>query len=83
MRDFHISFICAALAFAAPAAAKDLDPDQRSRVISACAADAMRLCPQSLTSQNEAVSCMMKQRRQLGPACRSAYDQVVRVLAQK
>ena len=72
-----------AFSFCADVKAKDLDADLRQQVIANCSADAIRLCPQSLTSENEAVSCMRKKRRELTPVCRAAYDQVVRVLAQR
>jgi hypothetical protein len=91
MRDLNHIFtgaprILAALAlltFGASALAKDLDPDLRQQVIASCSADAMRLCPQSLGSESEAVSCMSKKRRELTDTCRVAYYRVVRVLAQK
>ena len=63
--------------------ARDLDADLRQQVVASCSADAYRLCPQSLGSENEAVSCMRKKRRDLTPVCRAAYDQVVSVLAQR
>ncbi len=72
-----------AFSFCSALKAKDLDADLRQQVIANCSADAMKLCPQSLTSESEAVSCMRKKRRDLTPVCRAAYDQVVRVLAQK
>jgi len=87
MRDLnHIltgALALAAVALAGAASAKDLDPDLRQQVIASCSGDAMRLCPQSLNNESEAVSCMRKKRRDLTPVCRAAYDQVVRVLAQK
>jgi len=49
-----------ASSFCAGAKAKDLDADMRQQVIASYSADAMKLCPQSLTSESEAVSCMRK-----------------------
>ncbi len=72
-----------ALSFVANVQAKDLDPDLRQQIVASCSADAMRLCPQSLSSQDEAVSCMRKKRHDLTPVCRAAYEQAVRVLAQR
>ena len=84
MRDLnHILTGALAFALAATACARDLDPDLRQQVIASCNGDAMRLCPQSLGNESEAVSCMRKKRRDLTPVCRAAYDQAVRVLAQK
>jgi hypothetical protein len=51
-------------------------------VIASCSSDAYRLCPQSLGSESDAVSCMKSKRSQLEQTCRVAYDKVVRVLAQ-
>ena len=48
------------------AMAKDLDPQTRSYVIASCSTDAYRLCPQSLGSAKDAVSCMQTKRRELG-----------------
>jgi hypothetical protein len=63
------------------AVARELDPQMRQNVIFSCSADAYRLCPQSLGTEREAVECMKRKRRELGPACRTAYDKVVRILA--
>jgi len=54
----------------------------RQYVIANCSEDAYRLCPQSLGSEHDAVSCMKSKRSLLNQTCRSAYDKVVRVLAQ-
>ena len=62
--------------------ARDLDPDLRQMVILNCSQDAYRLCPQSLGSEHDAVSCMRAKRSQLNQTCRVAYDKVARVLAQ-
>jgi hypothetical protein len=87
MRNFVLSLPIAgaaiALTFIADVNAKDLNPDLRQQVIASCSSDAIRLCPQSLSSQDEAVSCMRKKRHDLTPVCRAAYEQVVRVLAQR
>ena len=79
----HLFTGALALALVAPAGAKDLDPDLRQQVIASCSADAMRLCPQSLGSESDAVSCMSKKRREVSDICRFAYNRVVRVLAEK
>jgi hypothetical protein len=71
--------ICAGLTNAA--LAQDLDPNMRQLVIASCSTDAYRLCPQSLGSEKDAVSCMASKRRQLGQICRVAYDKAARVLA--
>lgn len=67
---------------AGAAQARDLDPETRQFVIVSCSVDAQRLCPQSLSSQQDAVSCMKTKRRELGQSCRSAYDKAVRILSQ-
>ena len=64
------------------ALARDLDPDLRQFVIASCSQDAYRLCPQSLSSEKDAVSCMRSKRSQLAGVCRTAYDKAARVLAQ-
>ena len=69
-----------ALAFGANA--RDLDPSLKQYVIASCSEDAFRLCPQSLTSERDAVSCMKTKRSQLNQTCRVAYDKAVRVLSQ-
>lgn len=94
MRDFNLSLIgarrlrallvsAAVSVSCATAIAKNLDPDLRQQVLASCSADAYRLCPQSLGSEGEAVSCMRKKRHELTDTCRTAYDRVVRTLAQK
>jgi hypothetical protein len=62
--------------------ARELDPDLRQQVIASCSQDAYRLCPQSLGSEQDAVSCMKSKRSQLEQTCRVAYDKVARVLRQ-
>ena len=75
--------IALALATGASAvAARELDAELRQTVIASCGADAYRLCPQSLGSEKDAVSCMRSKRAQLNQVCRVAYDKVVRVLRQ-
>ena len=67
---------------AAPAGARDLDPAMKQYVIASCSGDAFRLCPTSLTSEQDAVACMRTKRSELNKVCRVAYDKVVRTLAQ-
>lgn len=74
--------IVAASMLVGAANAAELAPDMRQYVIASCSADAFRLCPQSLDSENSAVKCMRTKRRELGQTCRVAYDKAVRVLAQ-
>jgi hypothetical protein len=62
--------------------ARELDPDLRQNVIASCSQDAYRLCPQSLGSEHDAVSCMKSKRSQLDQICRVAYDKAARVLRQ-
>ena len=62
--------------------ARELDADLRQYVIASCGQDAYRLCPQSLGSENEAVSCMRSKRSQLSQTCGAAYEKAVRVLRQ-
>ena len=80
----HCALIAAmaagALAFGAQA--RDLDPALKQYVIASCSEDAYRLCPQSLGSEREAVSCMSHKRAQLNQTCRGAYDKAVRILSQ-
>lgn len=64
------------------ASARDLDPTLVQYVIASCSQDAYRLCPQSLSSEKDAVSCMKAKHSQLNGICRTAYDKVARVLAQ-
>jgi len=65
------------------ACARDLDPELRQYVIASCSTDAYRLCPQSLGSEHDAVSCMKSKRSQLNQVCRSAYDKAARTLASR
>ena len=62
--------------------ARELDPNLKQYVIATCSSDAYRLCPMSLGSERDAVSCMKTKRAQLNHACRVAYDKVARILAQ-
>ena len=64
------------------ASARELDPDLRQYVIASCSQDAYRLCPQSLGSEHDAVSCMKTKRSQLSQTCGVAYEKAVRVLRQ-
>ena len=75
------AFIIAAGLAVGAAQARDLDPETRNYVIATCSTDAYRLCPQSLSNEQAAVSCMRARRRELGSACRVAYDRVARILA--
>ncbi len=65
------------------ALASELAPDLKQEVISNCAPDAYRLCPQSLSSVSDAAVCMRHNRAHLTPTCRVAFDRAVRILAQK
>lgn len=73
-----------ALAVASPclAGAQDVSPELRQAALDNCTGDAVRLCPQSLTDEGQAVSCMATKRPQLSPNCRVVYDRVARVLKQ-
>ena len=81
-RSYFRLLLAAGLLASTAAGARDLDPQVKQYVISTCSGDAYRLCPQSLTSEKDAVSCMKTKRRELGPACRMAYDKAARLLAQ-
>lgn len=73
----------AAVLAALPAAeARELDAALKSYVIASCSDDAFRLCPTSLSSENDAVACMRAKRALLNQTCRSAYDKAVRTLRQ-
>ena len=65
------------------AGARDLDPELRQYVMASCSDDAFRLCPQSLGSEHDAVSCMKSKRAQLNKLCRSAYDKAAHTLAMR
>ena len=87
-RRFHLpSTVRAVLALGAmvaainAASARDLDPELRQYVMASCSDDAYRLCPQSLGSEHDAVSCMKSKRAQLNRLCRSAYDKAAHQLA--
>ena len=81
MHGAHLAAIAVgALAFSANA--RDLDASLKQYVIASCSEDAVRLCPQSLGNEHDAVSCMKTKRSQLNQTCRAAYDKAVRVLAQ-
>jgi hypothetical protein len=83
LKTLLVRGLLAACALAVQGAqARDLDPETRQFVIASCSMDAQRLCPQSLTSTQDAVSCMKSKRRELGHSCRSAYDKAVRILSQ-
>jgi hypothetical protein len=64
------------------AGALDVSPALRDQAIQNCQGDALRLCPESLTDEGAAVSCMATKRPQLSPSCRVVYDRVARVLKQ-
>ncbi len=72
----------AVLAAAATASSRELDDAMKQYVIANCSDDAVRLCPSSLTNQNDAVACMKTKRAQLKQTCRVAYDKVVHTLRQ-
>ena len=59
-----------------------MSPTLRQQAIETCSGDAMRLCPQAMTDESAAVSCMAGKRPQLTQSCRAVYDQVARVLRQ-
>ena len=71
-----------ALAMASPSLAgpQDVSPELRQAALDNCTGDAVRLCPQSLTDEDQAVSCLSSKRSQLSRSCRVVYDQVARVL---
>ena len=71
-----------ALSSACLAGAQDVSPELRQRAIQNCSSDALRLCPQAITDEGAAVSCMANKRPELTPSCRIVYDQVARVLKQ-
>jgi hypothetical protein len=86
-RDLYglvIAAFVACIVFAASKAAdaRELDPSLKQYVIASCSVDAMRLCPQSLGNESEAVACMKARRAELNQTCRVAYDKVVRTLRQ-
>jgi hypothetical protein len=74
--------LAVAIAYASPclAGAQNLSPELRQQAIQNCTGDAMRLCPQALTDEGQAVSCMATKRPQLSQSCRVVYDQVARLL---
>ena len=69
-----------ATASACLAGAQDVTPELRQAALDNCTGDAMRLCPDALMDQGQAVSCMSTKRPQLSPSCRVVYDRVARVL---
>ena len=77
-----LGVFAATFGLASATQARDLDPELRQIVIVSCSQDAFRLCPQSLSSEKDAVACMRAKRAQLDHACRSAYDKVARVLSE-
>ena len=74
--------VALALALAAPCLAgpQDVSPELRQAALDNCTGDAVRLCPQALTDEGQAVSCMATKRAQLTSSCRVVYDRVARVL---
>ena len=76
---FALAFAVALPCFAAP---QDVTPELRQLALDNCTGDAVRLCPQALTDEGQAVSCMATKRPQLSPSCRVVYDRVARVLRQ-
>ena len=74
--------VALALAVVLPclAGARDVTPKLRQAALDNCTGDAVRLCPQSLTDEGQAVSCMATKRPQLSPSCRAVYDKVARLL---
>jgi hypothetical protein len=73
----------ALLAVYSSAMAGEVTADLRQEVISTCAPDAYRLCPQSLTSVSDAAACMRRKRAERSATCRLVFDKAARVLAQK
>ena len=69
-----------ALASPCLAGPQDVTPALRQAALDNCTGDAMRLCPQALTDEGQAVSCMASKRSQLSTSCRVVYDRVARVL---
>ena len=74
--------VALALAMVSPclAGAQDVSPELRQAALDNCTGDAVRLCPQSLTDEGQAISCMSTKRSQLSQSCRVVYDRVARVL---
>ena len=74
--------VALALAMVSPslAGAQDVSPELRQAALDNCTGDAVRLCPQSLTDEGQAISCMSTKRAQLSQSCRVVYDRVARVL---
>ena len=59
---------------------QNISSELREQAIQNCGGDAVRLCPQSLTDEGQAVSCLATKRPQLSQSCRVVYDQVARLL---
>ncbi|RYC28964.1 hypothetical protein D3273_26440 [Lichenibacterium minor] len=61
---------------------QDISPALRQKAIAVCTVDAERLCPDSVSSENQAISCLAGKRSELTSACKSAYDEVAHALKQ-
>ena len=59
---------------------QDISPALRQKTIAVCTGDAERLCPDSLSNEEQAISCLAGKRSQLNSACKSSYDQVAHIL---
>ena len=69
-----------AMTSACLAGAQDVSPELRQRAIATCTDDAVRLCPEAMSDEGAAVSCLASKRPQLTRSCRVVYDQVARIL---
>jgi hypothetical protein len=49
--------------------------------VQACTPDAVRLCQQALPDKDRVVLCLVKQRRQLSPACTLAFNRARSAIA--
>ena len=65
---------------AALAGSAAVSQDLRQRAQEICAADATRLCADSLASDDQIVACMKGKRPELTVPCRNVYDEVARAL---
>ena len=59
---------------------QDISPALRQKAITVCKSDAERLCSDSLSSEEQAISCLAGKRSQLNSVCKIAYDEVAHVL---
>ena len=69
-----------ALSSACLAGSHDVSPELRQQALDNCTGDALRLCPQAMTDEGQAVSCMATKGAELTQPCRVVYDRVARAL---